>query len=143
MLLTAIWEAYCEDLSAEALEHIVKHAKAVDDLPVELRKLVAKELKKDPQDLAIWGLAGDNWRALLRQRLADLQQERNRRLNTPKTEQINGLFREALGIMKISDAWYWEGMSRTQAARKLDSYVNLRGEIAHRGAAPRGFARVK
>jgi hypothetical protein len=30
VLITAFWEAYCEDLAAEGLEHIVKHAKSLN-----------------------------------------------------------------------------------------------------------------
>lgn len=40
VLLTACWEAYCEDVSAEALEHIVTHSPSPDKLPDEFRKLV-------------------------------------------------------------------------------------------------------
>jgi RiboL-PSP-HEPN len=38
VLITAYWEAYCEDIAAEALAHIVKHAKSSAVLPNELKK---------------------------------------------------------------------------------------------------------
>ena len=38
VLITAIWEAYCEDVASEALEHLVAHAPSATALPVELRR---------------------------------------------------------------------------------------------------------
>jgi hypothetical protein len=137
VLITAFWEAYCEDIAAEGLAHFTRHAKGANDLPEALRRLVAKELEADPHELAVWRLAGDGWRGVLSSRLESLRQERNRRLNTPKAEQIDELFERALGIARMSRAWYWAGMSANNAAEKLDRYVTLRGEIAHRGTPVR------
>jgi hypothetical protein len=138
VLLTSFWEAYCEDIVAEALAHIVAHAASADKLPVELRKLVAKQLKDEPHELAVWKLSDAGWRDVLQSRLATLQVERNRRLNTPKTDQIDDLFRKTLGIPKVSDRWRWSNMTAARARAKLDEYVELRGSIAHRGAASAG-----
>jgi hypothetical protein len=135
VLITSFWEAYCEDIAAEALQFLVKHSPDSSALPKELRKQVAKELRGDLDDLAMWKLSGDGWRPVLEGRLADLQTERNRRLNTPKTAQIDDLFVRAVGIPKMSSRWFWQGMSSSQATTKLDKYVELRGAIAHRGAA--------
>lgn len=135
VLLTSFWEAYCEDIAAEALEHLVVHAPSAAKLPEELRKIVAKELKAENHELAVWKLSDDGWRAVLKARLAAMQVERNRRLNTPKSGQIDTLFLTALGIPKISDRWRWKRMTADRARQKLDKYVELRGAIAHRGAA--------
>ena len=50
VLLTSFWEAYCEDIAAEALAHIVTHAASADKLPIELRKLVANSCKTNPMN---------------------------------------------------------------------------------------------
>lgn len=142
VLLTSFWEAYCEDLAAEALGQLVEKAPSWDKLPIELARRVAKDLEADTHDLAVWQLAGDGWRQVLVDRLAALTEERNRRLNTPKTERINDLFAVTLGIKKVSSAWYWAGMSRQQAADKLDRYVALRGSIAHRGSGGAAVRKV-
>ncbi|KIE23392.1 hypothetical protein LK08_30100, partial [Streptomyces sp. MUSC 125] len=42
VLLTAFWEAFCEDLAAEALTHLVDHAPKASALPGPLQQLVAK-----------------------------------------------------------------------------------------------------
>ena len=136
VLLTAFWEAFCEDLIAEAVEHVVVHAPNARALPVEVRKQIAKEVA-DPKNnnLAAWELADDGWRSVLVSRLERLQEQRNRKLNTPKTEQINDLFHDALGIEKISESWHWTQMDAQRAAEKLDEYIIIRHEVAHRGSS--------
>lgn len=141
VLITAFWEAYCEDLAAEAIDHLVRHASTPEELSKQLRKLVADELKSARNELAVWKLAGDGWREVLTRRLEEMRVERNRGLNTPKTVNINDFFEKAVGIQKISDAWHWQGMTAEQAARKLDRYVTLRGDIAHRGVASKSISR--
>lgn len=64
VLLCAVWEAYCEDLASEAVEHLVTHAKDASALPKALRKQIAQELKADSHELAVWKLAGQDWRPL-------------------------------------------------------------------------------
>lgn len=76
VLMCAVWEAYCEDLAAEAVEHLVVHAEAATALPKALLKTIAAELESDKNDLAIWGLAGDGWKTILRSRLADITKRR-------------------------------------------------------------------
>lgn len=137
VLITAFWEAYCEDLAAEALAHIVKHSKTASALSKEIKQQIARELESDKHDLAVWNLSDDGWRKVLRDRLARLQDERNRRLNTPRAENIDALFLTAVGIAEVSKSWKWHRMTIAQARNKLDRYVTLRGEIAHRGTALR------
>ena len=134
VLITAFWEAYCEDIAAEGLEHIVKHAKSADAIPDELKKIVAKKLDKESHELAVWKIADDGWRQYLKDHLEELKKEHDRHLNTPKTDQINELFKTAVGIEKMSNHWYLhKKMKSDQAREKLDGYVSLRGAIAHRG----------
>jgi hypothetical protein len=135
VLMCAVWEAYCEDLAAEAVEHLVLHAESALALPKALLKAVARELEKDENDLAVWGLAGDGWKAILRSRLVDITERRNRSLNTPKAGNIDSLFEEAVGITKVSGSWYWQNVTPAKARTKLDGYVNQRGDVAHRSKA--------
>jgi hypothetical protein len=138
VLICAFWEAYCEDLAAEGMRHLVKRGRDHEALSVELRKQIARELEGDTHELATWRLAGDGWRTVLSERLKRLQQERNRRLNTPKSDQIDDLFRQVLGVEKISKCWRWHNVSAASNRKRLDEYVSLRGEIAHRGEALAG-----
>jgi RiboL-PSP-HEPN len=134
VLVTVFWEAYCEDVAAEALDYIVRHTNDGASLPKELRKIVAKELKTDLDELAVWRLADKGWRRVLSSRLDALKEERDRQLNTPKTKQIDDLFERALGLPGISKSWHWGRMSARRAGDKLDEFVSLRGSIAHRGS---------
>jgi hypothetical protein len=133
VLLTSFWEAYCEDLAAEALKHLVDNVADATQLPTPLLKIVAHDLKGQQHELAIWQLADNGWRKVLSDRLANLQQERNKKLNTPKTAKIDELFLNAVGIDHVSTSWRSNNMTTFEAANKLDDYVTLRGEIAHRG----------
>jgi hypothetical protein len=133
VLITAVWEAYCEDIAAEALEHLVTNVSAGSHLPKELKKGIAADIRDDSNELAMWDLADAGWQARARARLAFLTAERNRRLNTPKTGQIDVLFAAAIGLPRVSNSWQWNKMSAAKARAKLDKYVSLRGAIAHRG----------
>lgn len=135
VLITSYWEAYCEDLAAEALDHIVKHAKSADVLPKKLKQQLAKELEEDLNDLALWAVADKGWKKLLKGRLEAMQEERNRKLNTPKADNIDELFLSAIGVDKISGSWKWDRTTVNAARGKLDRFVTLRGDIAHRGKA--------
>lgn len=136
VLVCAIWEAYVEDLAAEALQHLVDHVSAPSHLPKGLRKMVAAELRASKNDLGPWELADDGWKRYLAARLTRFQQARNRGLNTPKASNIESLFSDAIGLERVSADWYWAGMSRDRARQKLNEFVSLRGDIAHRGAVP-------
>ena len=134
VLITSYWEAYCEDIAAEALEHILDNANSSDDIPEEIKKMISKELKKDLNELSVWKVADDKWKQFLTDRIEKLKEERNRNLNTPKTGNIDKLFESALGLSKVSSSWRWSKKLTVKGAReKLDNFVVLRGEIAHRG----------
>ena len=141
VLITAYWEAYCEDIADEALQHLVKNSKSSDALPKELKRQLAKELKEALHELEVWKIADRGWKKYLEDRLDKLKEKRNWDFNTPKAEQIDKLFLQAIGIPNISSSWNWpKKMTVTRASTKLDKYVALRGAIAHRG---KGSASVK
>jgi hypothetical protein len=133
ILLCSFWEAYCEDIAAEGISHLVEHASSAQDLSDDIKKKVAKDIKGEQNELAVWFLADDDWRSYLNQRLEKLKIERNRVLNTPNTKNINDFFNKALGIEQISQKWYWKKMPKENSTRKLDEFIELRGTIAHRG----------
>jgi hypothetical protein len=140
VLLCAFWEAYCEDLAAEAVRYLVQHAADAGQLAKDLRKSIAHELHGAPNELAMWDLADEGWRRVLQTRLDRLQEERNRNLNTPKSQNVDDLFARAIGN-KVSGSWRWKRMSSEQARTKLDNFVSLRGDIAHRGRAANAVQR--
>jgi hypothetical protein len=144
VLITSYWEAYCEDLAEEGLELIVTHAKTADMLPKEIKKIIAKKLRDDKNELAIWTISDSNWRAVLRRHLQELQDARNRKLNTPKHGNIDELFESAIGLPNVSSKWVWATkLTAEKARKKLDKFVELRGEIAHRGKATTSVTKAR
>ena len=135
VLITAFWEAYCEDIAEEALEHIVNHARDASTLPKELKKRIAKEVKENKNEIAVWDLADGGWRLKVKARLKDFADARSRNLNTPKAEHIEDLFEKAVGLCSVSRSWRWKRKTVERIRDKLNDYVTLRGSIAHRGSA--------
>lgn len=143
VLITAFWEAYCEDIAAEGLQHLVDNITDFSDLPKKLRQDLARELKESKNELAVWDLAGDGWRDALTDRMVAYTASRNGRFNTPKPAQIDELFGKALGIERVSDTWKVKKPRRratdlttpAEARKQLTEFVELRGAIAHRGYA--------
>lgn len=139
VLLTAFWEAYCEDLAIEGVEHLIAFTSEPSDLPKRIRQLVASELRETPHELAMWQLAGDGWKKLLRERLDVFRDASN--LNTPNSKHVEDLFEKYIGMPGLSHHWKWPGMTAEKARTKLDQLVSLRGDIAHRGAASQPVSR--
>ncbi len=136
VLITSYWEAYCEDIVSAGIECLVEKAPSSEKLPTSLKRLIAKELKENKHELSIWELSGEGWRKVLRDRLDILQNKRNRKLNTPKSSNIIEMFNDGIGILDISSRWRWPTqMTPERARKKLDRYVDLRNQIAHRGGA--------
>lgn len=130
VLLCATWEAYCEDIVGEVVEHFTGHAEA-RRLPAALRKKIAAEFRQ-ADGMRMWSLADDGWKAALRERLGQFKEERDRGLNTPKPQNVKALFHEHAGYEDITEAWKWQGKSVDQAEAELIALVKLRGSIAHR-----------
>lgn len=142
VLLCAVWEAYCEDLVAEGIRHLVANVDGHDKLPKDLRKTIVSDLALDKNALAFWRLADDGWRTLLTARADELTEARNRKLNTPKSSNIRDLFRVGIGLEDVTTCWRWRKMSAKDAGKKLDEFVALRGSIAHRGTADDSVKKV-
>lgn len=142
VLLCASWEAYCEDIVSEVVQHYVKHAPDANALPQVLRKRIATELGELGKD-KMWTLADEGWRSVLSSRLADLKVERDRSLNTPKTKQVRDLFEDHAGYTDITSEWYWSGRSVDSSRKTLDGFVSLRGDIAHRVDADKAVHKSK
>lgn len=144
VLICSYWEAYCEDIASEALAHLIKHAKSPDQLPKILRQVLATELKNDSNQLAVWRLAGSNWRKEIESRFETIKRQRNRKLNTPKSAEIDKLFSEAIGLENVSSSWRWSKKLTIDGARKkLDGFIELRGAIAHRGKASKSVTKAQ
>ena len=132
VMVCAAWEAYCEDVVSEAISIIVADCKDPTSLPSCLRTHVSKRIKTSSHDQAAWDMAGDGWRSVVTKNASDAVKKLTGSWNTPKTAQVNDLFSSSLGITDVSSKWKWAKNPATATGAKLDAFVILRGEIAHR-----------
>jgi len=72
VLITAVWEAYCEDIAAEALEHLVNNVSSGSALPKKLKKKIVTDIEAEENELAMWDLADDGWKTRVLKRLTAL-----------------------------------------------------------------------
>lgn len=138
-LLCAAWEAFVEDLAAEVLRNFAEHCHKAELLPLPLRKSVLKELQARKDELSMWGIAGEGWREILRNRATALTDWNGRQLNTPSSSNVNDFLSGQAGIVNVRSAWHWPGVSPDRASSTLDALLQLRHQIAHRGGLQKGL----
>jgi hypothetical protein len=132
VFITACWESFVEDIALEAFDFLVANAPNALALPPKVRNLATKPIFEQKDSTKVWDLADSGWRLIISQhRTATIERWINT-LNTPKSAQDNTLFEELLGIANLKNEWHWQHMSPTQAQEKLDRYIKVRGNIAHR-----------
>jgi hypothetical protein len=142
VLICASWEAFCEDLAAEALRHLADHSPNGLALPDEVKKTLKSSLLAEKHELAIWKLADDGWRTVLRDRAESIASDDDRSLNTPKPEPVKGFFLKNVGISDITASWVWARNNQERTSKLLEEFVVLRGSIAHR-RSPKGGVQKK
>lgn len=55
------------------------------------------------------------------------------RFNTPNAKNINSIFKDAFGILEVSNSWVFDGFNNQQALNVLNSVLLARHQIAHTG----------
>lgn len=126
VLTCASWEAFVEDLALEGLQKLYALRSSGTPLDEEACAAILRVERAIPE---LRGAA----------HVLDLLQRNQTRVlgqfNTPKSANVDSLFIRALNLEAVSSAWKWRG-TRTLAARsQLDTFVSLRGDIAHRTKA--------
>ena len=121
-----------EDLVSASLDHMI--AAATDHKAFPKYVLEPAWPQRIP-GLAAWDLAGEGWKVGLRNNMKSVLAKTIGALNTPRTAQIDELFRKVIGLEKMSSSWSWKGRSVAQSSVALDALVTLRGSIAHRVSA--------
>lgn len=134
-LLCSAWEAYVEALARNGINFLIENCKSSSDLPLTIRKNIAKEVKEDKNDLAPWTLAGDDWRKLVVKRYEVAIAKEANLLNSPKSSKVKVIFSDMLGIDDITQCWTWEFFDAKNVCELVDHLVEIRGNIAH-GRAP-------
>lgn len=132
VFITACWEAYVEDAATEAFDFLLAEAVNATQVPAKVRTLASKELKEASDTKRVWELADAGWRVVLARHRQSVIDKWVASLNTPKSRQVDELFEELIGLTSLHSKWSWQGMSADDAKKKLDEYITMRGQIAHR-----------
>lgn len=136
LLITACWEAYVEDLIKETCEFLLKHSKIPEDFPREVRFSTTGSLleeKREEDKVKVWQLAGSGWKKVIR----DYVEKKIKYFHTPSSSRVDELVKKCVGKENLTSSWHWKRMSPKNAKTRLDKYISLRGEIAHRATPPR------
>jgi hypothetical protein len=143
VLLVATWEAYVEDLATAAFDALFAAATTHDVFPAKVLTLAARELRSAADERRLWELAGAGWQVVLRRHRQAVLDRYVGTLNTPKPEQIDGLFAELIGLLELSSHWRWSKTTSEQAKKRLTDLVELRGDIAHRVKTTRSVTKAE
>lgn len=123
IFITACWETYIEDIAKESFEFLIANCGEPMNIPPKVRNYATKKFFDQQDSSKVWDLAGNGWQAVLQTHQTDTLERWLGNFNTPKTDQVNNLFKELLGITKISDCWYWQKMNYIQSTEKLDAFI--------------------
>ena len=136
VLITAAWEAYCEDVAEEAIRHVAQHGRSWKDVPLALQKRVARELKDERHELAVWRLSGEGWRSVLSGRIESQRRRGRWGVQSPMAERIVQFFADEAGLSGLEAAWEWPDLDYEAASRQLNAFVALRHLVAHGASSP-------
>lgn len=132
IFVTACWESYIEDLAVEAFDFLLANAGDSMCIPSKVKNFAVKGVLQQQNPARVWDVADAGWRTVLATHKADVHKNWLGSFNTPKTAQVNGLFDDMLGLPRLSSHWKWKRMRAVDAEAKLDNFITIRGNIAHR-----------
>lgn len=122
LMLCAAWELYLEELARESALILAQRAANPGSLPTSVKKEIAKVVRDSKHELKPLELAGDGWRIVYSNHVGQTTSG----LNTPKSTNVDALFKRLCGVEEMSAKW-------SVGAAAIDAFVTARGEIAHRG----------
>lgn len=132
VFVTACWESFVEDLVVEAFDFVLANVSVASAISSKVRDKVTKPLFEQKDSRKVWELADGGWRTLMIAHKAATIESWLGNFHTPKSANIDALYDSLLGMPNVSSNWHWQGMGKELAATKLDEYVSIRGDIAHR-----------
>jgi hypothetical protein len=135
VLMVACWEAYIEDLASSAFDFMLENAKNYKVFPDNVLTIASKELRLDKDERMVWELAEKGWQKVLKEHKKQIIKKYINNFNTPRSEIIDKLFKELIGLSNLSSNWHWFGKSSDRSRKDLSDLVTLRGSISHRVSA--------
>lgn len=131
----ASFEAFIEDLATRSFDHLILKSRNHTALPKAMLKSIAEVLRNDKNEIKIWDLAGDGWRTVAEHYKENVIQKYIVPFHAPKPDNIEALLRRLIGFPESYPVWRWRGMSEAASKKKLTTFVELRGALAH-GSKP-------
>ena len=122
LMLCAAWELYLEEVLTECVHILIKRVAHPKQLPKPVQKELARAVRESKHELKPLELAADGWMTVYH----DHACQTVRGLNTPKSVNVDLLFKRFIGIEALSTCW-------SMGPNEIDSFVSARGDIAHRG----------
>ncbi|MCV6588954.1 MAG: HEPN domain-containing protein [Marinobacterium sp.] len=122
VMLCAAWELYAENVLIESAKYLAESYYKPLDLPKQAQKHLSKRVKEAKNELKPLELGGIGWKQLY----VAYCQEEAKAVNTPKTTVLFPLYERFIGLVDVSDSWPVD-------AEYVDSFVRVRGDIAHNG----------
>lgn len=139
VFIVTTWEAYIEDVTREAADHIATHAKVFDDLPHDIRSAISGGVRENPPKWQVKHVTGEGWRNVVRENAENLSV--GSAFNTPSSEKVKELISKAIGLRDVTASWSWQGNAHPKPANKLDETIGIRGDIVHTGTKPEGLSK--
>ena len=124
------WESFIEDVIRTYGMRQLQLAETPSDVSAWFNSVGQVWLQGNPKPPAVAMWTGVRWKELLKRRLKfDLQA-----LNTPSSSKVKVLSKRYLGT-SLCERWKWTRTSAENAARRLDDFIHLRGELVHHSPA--------
>lgn len=122
VMLCACWELYTESLIIESARYLASKVDGPDQLPLDVKKCISRQVKDAKHELKPLEMAGTGWRSVYDAFCCNEVSS----LNTPKPSNLKPLFKNYLGVSDLTGMW----SCRSDA---IKDFVSLRGDIAHKG----------
>ena len=126
--ICASWEAYLETVVDNSLNCLIDKATSHQQIPYSVLVRISNRLNKSPDERNIWKISDDGWKLEFRSNFDILKNN----FNTPRPKNVDDFILKTLGINKISSHWHWKGQTFEKSIKKLDDFMDLRGDLTHR-----------
>lgn len=123
VLLAACWQTYISDVVEESITFLLSNTETIDQLPAKSRRTLKQaaelSIREDKSKSVLLSLCDDGWKTVLMSYAIN----RIKLTSTPGSSSLRGLF-HSVGVVDII-------VSAEIDDTKLDSFLGLRGEVAH------------
>lgn len=123
LLLCAAWERYTESVLVESATYLQRHLPSRTAMPPNVAQKVLNYANRNDNSWTAAQANGPTWGNIY----VEYVQRQTGALNTPKYDNLKGLFANCLGVSDVATFW-------SRPSKEITDFVSLRGEVAHRGS---------